>query len=113
MVAPAGSSEQGLTPGEAPLMMRYMQREIVEQILADRKIEPKNDRYPIPKDAVATVLLGGSKLTTVSGVVSLTLKPGYLLAESKKGSHSYFEYEVVRGLSFEPKDIADRHAGFM
>jgi hypothetical protein len=90
-----------------------MRRETLEHILAERKIRAEKGRHSIPSDQVVTMLIGAERITTVGGIVCLTLQKECLVAESRKGTSTYVEYDLVRGVSFEPKDVADRQAGFV
>jgi hypothetical protein len=105
--------EQGLTLARTPTIMGGMRRETVEQILADRQIELEDGAYAIPEDERVTLLVGHDQVTAIGGIVKLTLASGYLLAESRKGTKTYTEYETIRALSFELKEVADRQAGFV
>ena len=94
-------------------MMPSMRRETVEQILAEREIQGRDGRYDIPSEEVVTLLVGQSSFITVAGIVALGLGDTYLWAESHKGGVTYIEYESLRGVAFDPKKVADRHAGFV
>ncbi len=94
-------------------MIEIMRRKTVEQILADRQIKAKDDTYEISDDEVVNLLIGQDRVMSVAGVVSLTLTSDYLLAQSKKGRRTYLEYELVRAISFESKEVTDRQAGFV
>ena len=90
-----------------------MKRETIEQIFADRKLEAKKGVIEVPEDEVVSVLIGQGRLSAVGGIVSFVLEKEYLRTTSKKGSVTYLDYEIVRALSFESKEVADRHAGFV
>jgi len=90
-----------------------MKRETVEKILAARKIKAKGGTYSIPDKEVVTLLAGRGRMSGISGVISLELGDGYLVGKTKKGAETYLEYEIVRAISFERKDVTDRAAGFV
>lgn len=102
-----------MTPIDAATIMWGMRRETVEQIFADRHIKSKDGTFVIPEDERVTLLLGQEQVTAIAGIVKLSLKAGYLLAESRKGTKTYTEYETIRALAFELKEVADRQAGFV
>ena len=67
----------------------------------------------MPEKVVVSVLIGTSPLTAIPNICKVTLNDDYLVAESRKGTSTYLEYDIVRALAFEPKEIADRQAGFV
>lgn len=89
-----------------------MKRETIQQILSSRKIKSKNNAYEIPDKEVVSMLIGRNQVTSLGGVSRITTNDEYIMTESSKGACTYIEYELVRGISFESKEIADRQAGF-
>lgn len=89
-----------------------MRRETVEQILADRQLQAKDGAFNLVDDEVASLIIGRDSLTAISGVIELRLHQDYLQALSRKSTTTYVEYELVRALAFESKELADRQAGF-
>ncbi len=90
-----------------------MRRETVESILRRRKLQMKNDEYPMPDEEVATILIGRGQVTALPGVVSFAPRTDFLLVKTRKGTATYLEYDLVRALSFESKETADRRTGFV
>lgn len=89
-----------------------MTRETVEQILADRKATKDDRGYEVPAGEVATALLGAGQLHAVPGVVRFGFRPDALVLTSRKGSETYVDYDALRALTFESKEVADRRTGF-
>ena len=89
-----------------------MKRETIEQILSSRKIKAKSGSYEIPEKEVVSMLVGQSNVTSMPGISRLSITDDYLVAETRKGRVTYLEFDLVRAISFESKEIADRQAGF-
>jgi hypothetical protein len=90
-----------------------MERETVEQILKSRNLLKAGDEYSMPENEVATLLIGQGQISALPGVVSFKPRQGYLLVRTNKGTETFVEYELVRALSFESKEVADRRTGFV
>lgn len=90
-----------------------MKRETIKKILEQRELSSEKDVFAVTDGEVATVLIGQGQATAIGGIVSIELATGYLVAKSKKGTETYVEYGSVQSLSFESKEVADRHAGFV
>lgn len=89
-----------------------MKRETIQQILTSRKIKSKTNTYELPEKESVSMLIGQSQVTTLRGVSRITLGAEFLMIETRKGACTYLDYELVRAISFESKEIADRQAGF-
>lgn len=90
-----------------------MKREALEQILKDRQIKGAGGVFDIPENESATLVVGEDRVSTIGGIAKLTLKANFIKVKSKKGVETYLEYDLVRAVSFEPKEVTDRTAGFV
>lgn len=90
-----------------------MRLETLKQILSSRKIKSKANTYEIPEKELVSMLIGLNQVTTLPGISRITIGDEYLMIETRKGTSTYLDYELVRAISFESKEIADRQAGFV
>ena len=90
-----------------------MKKETIQRILTGRRLKSKDGGYDIPENEVASLLIGQSTVTALPGVRRVTLADDHIVVETRKGSCTYLEYELVRAVAFENKEIADRQAGFV
>ena len=90
-----------------------MERSTFEQILKKRKLRKSGSAYSVPEDEVASLLVGRGTVSALAGLVSFDLQDGFILVTTRKETQTYVEYDMVRAVSFEPKEVADRRTGFV
>jgi len=90
-----------------------MERATLEQIFKKRKTRKSGSVYTVPDGEVATLLIGRGTVSALPGLVSFDLHEGFLLVTTRKHTQTYVEYDLVRAVSFESKEVADRRTGFV
>lgn len=90
-----------------------MQRETVEEIFKERGLSCEDDVFTVPEDEIATILVGRGTVNALPGIIRFVMRSSFLVVTTRKGTQTYVEYEVIRALSFEPKEVADRRTGFV